>query len=151
MTYNDLRKGRVSRLGHVYLITAVTFERRRYFEDLSLGRCVVHAMRAQDAAGNTSTLAFVIMPDHIHWLFSVSAEVSLAAIMKQVKGTTAHRINALVHSAGPVWQTSFHDHALRRDTSLVNMARYVVANPVRAGLVERIGDYSLWDAVWDMA
>jgi len=28
------------------------------------------------------------------------------------------------------------------------MARYIVANPLRAGLVERIGDYPLWDATW---
>jgi len=27
-------------------------------------------------------------------------------------------------------------------------ARYIVANPLRAGLVERLGDYPLWDAVW---
>jgi hypothetical protein len=28
------------------------------------------------------------------------------------------------------------------------MARYVVANPLRAGLVKRLGDYPLWDAIW---
>ncbi len=40
------------------------------------------------------------------------------------------------------------DHALRKDEDLVHLARYVVANPVRAGLVERLGDYPLWDAQW---
>jgi hypothetical protein len=28
------------------------------------------------------------------------------------------------------------------------MARYIIANPLRAGLVDRIGDYPLWDAMW---
>jgi len=28
------------------------------------------------------------------------------------------------------------------------VARYIVLNPKRAGLVERIGDYSHWDAIW---
>jgi hypothetical protein len=28
------------------------------------------------------------------------------------------------------------------------MARYVVANPLRAGLVQKLGDYPLWDAIW---
>ena len=27
-------------------------------------------------------------------------------------------------------------------------ARYIVANPLRAGLVKQIGDYPLWDAIW---
>ena len=30
----------------------------------------------------------------------------------------------------------------------MKLARYVVANPLRAGLVEKLGDYPLWDAVW---
>jgi putative transposase len=31
---------------------------------------------------------------------------------------------------------------------LRNLARYVVANPLRAGLVDSIRDYPHWDAVW---
>ncbi|MGH8412134.1 MAG: REP-associated tyrosine transposase, partial [Pseudomonas sp.] len=37
---------------------------------------------------------------------------------------------------------------IRRDEDLPAVARYIVANPLRAGLVEKIGDYPLWDAVW---
>jgi REP element-mobilizing transposase RayT len=47
-----------------------------------------------------------------------------------------------------VWQPGYHDHAVRQDEDLRAMARYVVANPVRAGLVKDIGDYPHWDAVW---
>jgi hypothetical protein len=31
---------------------------------------------------------------------------------------------------------------------LRHLARYIIANPIRAGLVERAGDYPLWDACW---
>jgi len=37
---------------------------------------------------------------------------------------------------------------LRNDEDLLDVARYVVANPVRAGLVPRVGDYPFWNAVW---
>jgi len=47
-----------------------------------------------------------------------------------------------------VWQDGFHDHALRREEDLKEVARYIIANPVRAGLVTRVGDYPLWDACW---
>ncbi len=40
------------------------------------------------------------------------------------------------------------DAATMARNNTVKMARYVVANPLRAGLVERIGDYPLWDAIW---
>ena len=41
-----------------------------------------------------------------------------------------------------------HDHAVRSDEDFRALARYVVANPLRAGLVSQIGDYPLWDAAW---
>jgi putative transposase len=37
---------------------------------------------------------------------------------------------------------------LRHEDDLAKLPRYIVANPLRAGLVERVGDYSHWDAVW---
>lgn len=43
---------------------------------------------------------------------------------------------------------SFYDHALREEDDLKGIARYIVANQIRAGLVEKIGDYPHWDAVW---
>jgi hypothetical protein len=49
---------------------------------------------------------------------------------------------------GPVWQPGYHDHALRREEDLVTVSRYLVANPLRAGLVAYIGNYPLWDAIW---
>ena len=49
---------------------------------------------------------------------------------------------------GAVWQPGFHDRALRKNEDLVTASRYIVANPVRAGLVEHIADYPHWDAVW---
>jgi hypothetical protein len=47
-----------------------------------------------------------------------------------------------------VWQSGFHDRALRQEEELQTIARYIVANPLRAGLVKRVGDYAHWDAMW---
>jgi uncharacterized protein with ACT and thioredoxin-like domain len=47
-----------------------------------------------------------------------------------------------------IWQQDFHDHALRMEEDVKSVARYIVANPLRAGLVMKIGDYSHWDAKW---
>lgn len=150
MTYNDLRKGRVSLRGHTYVVTAVTSERRRLFDDFHVSRCAVHAVRTLDTAGHTRTLAYVVMPDHIHWLFELNGDLPLQAIVQRFKGASARQINLLRGSSGRVWQTGFHDHAVRNDESLIDTARYIVSNPLRAGLVQRIGDYSFWDSIWPM-
>ena len=43
--------------------------------------------------------------------------------------------------AGPLWQTGYHDHVLRAEDARLGVARYVLLNPVRAGLVENAEDY----------
>lgn len=145
----DLRKGRVSLPGQYYLVTAVTHDRRTIFNSFQAGRVVVREIRHSGNHGWTDTLAFVVMPDHIHWLFSLVEGISLASVVAGMKRHSARQINDLIKCRGmPVWQRGFHDHALRRDEDVIHVARYIVANPLRAGLVSRIGDYPLWDAVW---
>lgn len=48
----------------------------------------------------------------------------------------------------PVWSRAFHDHAVRREEDLDAMARYVIGNPVRAGLAADVMGYPYWDAAW---
>lgn len=143
-----LRKGRVSLAGQIYLLTMVTQHRRPLFHRYPLARTVVLAMKHRHDARQLHSMAFVLMPDHLHWLVALGDTVPLAKMMASFKGVTAKRINALAGMSGNVWQAGYHDHALRREEDALQAARYIVANPLRAGLVERIGDYPHWDAEW---
>ena len=138
----DLRKGRVSLPGQVYHITTVTHERAPVFSDLYSARLLINALREAQSREEAITLAFVVMPDHMHWLMQLGADASLAKVVSAVKAVTAHGLGRRV------WQDGFHDHALRQEEDLAEAARYIVANPLRTGLVERVGDYPHWDAVW---
>jgi len=91
-------------------------------------------------SGSVESLAWVIMPDHLHWLVQLET-VSLNQLMQRLKSRSAITVNRLRESHGPIWQQGYHDRAVRRDEDLRVVARYVVANPLRAGLVKRIGDY----------
>jgi len=145
----DLRKGRVSLTGHVYLVTAVAHERQPLFTDIKVGRTIVQRMMHSGRVGDTESWAFVVMPDHFHWLLVLAGEKSLSEVIGAVKRHSARQINEIDRCSGrQIWQRGFHDHALRRDEDVAQVARYIVANPLRAGLVKRIGDYPLWDAIW---
>ena len=143
-----LRKGRISQHGAIYLITTNTHERCPFFADFMLGRILAGEMKALHQCNMVDSLAFVIMPDHLHWLFQLQGSLGLSEIVRRLKGRSARGINRQLGRVGTVWQTGFHDHALRNDEDVQGVARYVVANPLRAGLVEQIGDYPLWDAAW---
>lgn len=148
-----LRTGRHSEPGRVYLVTAVTVRRMPVFDNLAHGRAVVAALCGIDADGMAQTLAYVVMPDHLHWLFSLGDGVTLGRVVGLAKGRSARSVNRLRRACDepamtPLWQAGYYDHAVRQDEDIRELARYVVANPIRAGLAERVGEYALWDAAW---
>jgi REP element-mobilizing transposase RayT len=138
----SLRTGRYSEQGRTYLITTVTRHRYPWFRGMNKARCVVNCMREAQQRGLAETLAYVLMPDHLHWLMSLGEVRDLSTVVGVVKSLSAHRAGCRL------WQSGFHDHAVRREEDIVKLARYVVANPLRAGLVGTLRDYPYWDAVW---
>ena len=87
------------------------------------------------------------MPDHLHWLIELHHN-TLSSVMQRTKSRSARAINAQQNSGAQLWQKGYHDRALRYDEDHKKTARYIVANPLRAGLVKRLGDYPHWDALW---
>ena len=142
-----LRAGRFSETQRIYLLTATTENREMLFSDFTGGRLVVAELKTAQQEGLAESLAWVLMPDHLHWLIALQ-QGSLSGLMRRIKGRSAKRVNALSGRQGKLWQDGFHDRALRREEDILPAARYIVANPLRAGLVNRVGDYPLWDSVW---
>lgn len=142
-----LLKGRHSHIGQVYSVTTVTEQRTPILRDFHLGRLVVDQLRSHDQVGHTRSLAWVVMPDHIHWLFELQAR-SLGVVMCQLKSRSSLSLNQTPHSHGRVWQMGYHERAVRQDQDLKTIARYIIFNPVPAGRARRVGEYPLWDAAW---
>jgi putative transposase len=139
----DLRKGRVSQRGRVYLVTIRSAVRRPLFTDLDLGQIVIDEIHQSDLSNSTRTFAFVVMPDHVHWLFELSGDKSLSQVVRYLKGHSSHRINKAQKITVAVWQAGFHDRALRRMERLRDVAYYIINNPVRAGLIKEYSDYPM--------
>lgn len=144
----DLRKGRTVLPGQAYLVTAVTYRRIQLFEDLYAGRIVVRGMMRLEQEGCVTSLAFVLMPDHLHWLFTLHAGQRLGGVMRLLKGRSSFHIGQRCNAGSRLWQAGYHDHALRSEENILPAARYLLANPLRAGLVRSLGEYPHWDAVW---
>lgn len=130
------------------MITATTIDRTPFFTDFAIARLLVLELKRLHEEERVSSLAWVIMPDHLHWLLQMRSGEAVSDIMRYVKGRSARQINIALQRQGPVWQRDYYDHAIRRAEDARKLARYIVSNPLRAGLVKEIGDYPLWDAVW---
>jgi putative transposase len=144
---HDLRKGRVSVAGQTYHVTCATAERRRLFDDFWLARVAMRRFGTVDASGETTTHAFMLMPDHMHWLFTLNSG-TLSRAVARAKTLSSRDVRALRGDLASIWQKDYYDHALRTDEAFRGIGEYIVANPLRAELVNSPGDYPHWFAEW---
>ncbi len=144
---HKLRVGRYAEVSRIYLLTSNTHQRRPVFGDFALGKLVADQFQNAQDSGLVNSLAWVVMPDHFHWLIELRRG-SLSELMQKTKSMSTRSVRQATANNSVLWQRGFHDRALRKEDDLVKMARYVVANPLRAGLVEKLSEYPLWGATW---
>jgi len=143
-----LTKGRRSITGQVYLITACTKNREPLFTNFNLARIVVNHMMKAQQRGDLIFISWVIMPDHFHFLISLEGDSNLSDVIGYIKGTTSHQICKGLNRQGGIWQAGFHDHAIHNEENVIDAARYIVANPLRAGIVKSLKQYPHWDSIY---
>lgn len=143
-----LRRVRSSLASHACLVTVLTHARRPLFLDRELARAVARLSSDRAQWRGARVLCWVLMPDHWHGIVESEHHESLPDLVRRFKQASAAEANRDRRATGNVWACGYHEHALRYEEDLVGVARYVVENPLRAGIVDRIGDWPYWDAVW---
>ncbi|MDI6858258.1 MAG: transposase [Dehalococcoidia bacterium] len=87
--------------------------------------------------------AFVVMPDHFHFIASLSEGETVSRLMHSLKSYTANEINRRRGERCALWQQGSYSHGIRDERDLVARVKYVEANPVRAALASSIEEYEL--------
>ncbi len=78
--------------------------------------------------------AWVIMPNHIHFLATPLENIELSQIAHSIKSFTAHEANKLLKRTGQFWQHEPFDRYIRNRKHFVSVVRYIENNPVKSGL-----------------
>ncbi|MBN8727317.1 MAG: transposase [Xanthomonadales bacterium] len=146
--HRALRRGRFSATGQVYFLTTTTTRRMPLFCDWESALLACRTIADPQTWGDARLLCWVLMPDHWHGLVRIGERDPLPFVASRFKACISRAVRGGPYGPAPVWARAYHDRALRRDDDLVTMARYVILNPVRAGLVSRVNDYPFWDAMW---
>lgn len=81
-------------------------------------------------------LTYCLMPNHVHLLVDATHE-QLSAAMRHVNGVYAQRFNREHGYRGHLLQGRFKAKPIADEGHLAEAVRYIVMNPVRAGLCER--------------
>jgi len=119
-----------------YFITVSCRERGRNHLALpSVAKALLETVRHRNNSLIWYAHVALLMPDHIHLLISFpQSEKRLQIIVSKWKGWAAKSLKI-------DWQRDFFEHRLRKEENFRQKADYILANPVRAGLVEKEQDW----------
>ena len=128
---------------HRHFLTICTHARTRHFVDAgsvdATRLLIFHTARERDVA----VLAYCFMPDHLHLVIEGVTENAdprkFVAFAKQRTGYMFAR-----RTGQHLWQRNYFDRTLRNEDSLAAVVRYVIDNPIRAGLVSAPDAYPYW-------
>jgi len=122
-----------------YSLTLACAHRRAVFVDKCVVENCIEALRSGAEKRGVAVLAYCFMPDHLHLLVEGGAGSDVPQFVKDFKQRTSYAYRRV--SGEALWQKSYYDHVLRREEDVREAARYVVGNPVRAGLVKAARDH----------
>ncbi|TMM46397.1 REP-associated tyrosine transposase [Colwellia ponticola] len=149
MSWSELRKGRISQAQGEYFITFNSYNKRPYFNNFDLACLFCQYISVHETKYQCTWLTWVLMPDHFHGLLRLNVnDPGLSQVVGALRGASSFIITKKLNGDNKLWQPSFYDRALRIEDDRKNIARYIIANPLRKKLVNHIGDYPFWNSIY---
>jgi putative transposase len=125
---------------HRYSLTFCTDRRRHLFTTAAVVDLVLsHISRAATENG-FAVVAYCFMPDHLHLLVEGQSDGSdCKRFITRAKQYSGFYYSKALRSA--LWQRYGFEHVLRDEEITPVVAKYILENPIRAGMVRRVEDY----------
>lgn len=120
----------------------------RWLESPNVAAVVAKAIHNCDGK-EYELYAHCIMSNHVHMVFSIESapahnkrtevrstynQYLITKILRRLKGSSAREANKILNRAGDFWQHESYDHVIRDGNELERVIKYVLDNPVKAGL-----------------
>ena len=122
---------------HRYSLTFCTDRRRAVFLSKNVVDLVLSQISRAATEREFAVITYCFMHDHLHLLVhgqSKSADCKgFIALSKQYSGYYYSK-----EFPGKLWQRYSYERTLRKDEDTLTVAKYILENPVRAKLVERV-------------
>jgi putative transposase len=125
---------------HRYFLTFCCNRRRDVFVDAEVVAAALEQILRSSTRYQFAVIAYCFMPDHLHLLVEGRADdADLIAFARDIKQRTGYHWPG--KADGVLWQDGYYERALRDDEQTLTVVKYILENPVRAGLVREPRDY----------
>ena len=136
--------------GRVFIVTICTADRRAVFLDVDFGLECVRILERLRAERGNPVFAYCLMPDHVHLVVGVHEGSPLPRFVQSWKSICVAAWKAR-GGRRSFWQRGYHERAMRWREDLKAACLYVLANPVRKGLVREWREYPLCGSLeWEL-
>ena len=135
---------RIEYPGAVYHVTARGNARMPVFENNADREDFIKLIEAATERFKWRCYAYCLMDNHYHLLVE-TVDGNLSIGMRHINGVYTQQFNRTHHRVGHLFQGRFKSILVDRDEYLLELCRYIVLNPLRAGMVERPEDY-VWSS-----
>jgi REP-associated tyrosine transposase len=116
-----------------YFVSTQTAGRKPFFRHERWARLLVSTIEHYSKE-NFTLHAYVVMPDHLHFL--ISPAESLEKAMQMIKGGFSFRAKRELDWKFDIWQPGFTDHRIRDEEDWNRHLEYIKQNPIDAKLAE---------------
>ncbi|HLA84396.1 MAG TPA: transposase [Thermoguttaceae bacterium] len=140
--------------GGTFFFSVVTYHRARFLTTPLARQCLRDAMERVRKTRPFDIVAIVLLPDHLHTVWSMPPDDSdysvrwqkikegfskayLSAGGKEIGSTVSRRRQ----QQRGLWQKRFWEHTCRDEDAIKKCVDYLHYNPVKHGLVGRVQDY----------
>jgi len=147
-----MRYRRAITKGGTFFFTLVTYHRRPLFDDAENIHLLRNVMREVKAAHPFTIEAFVLLPDHLHCIWTLpELDSNFSMRWRLIKAYFTRRCPkkykyfstiARKHKDEQcIWQRRFWEHQIRNEKDLIKHVEYIHYNPVKHGYVKTVSEW----------
>jgi putative transposase len=131
----------IVRTSRTFFVTTKTSMGRALLQSDRNAGLLIDVLRSYVADKKFKVHDFVVMPDHVHLLITVSGEMSIEKAVQFIKGGFSFRLKEELGYCGEVWQKGFSEVRVNDEDSFAKRREYIAQNPVKRGLVSEPEEY----------
>lgn len=124
-----------------FFVTSRALEGRNLLQGERNATLLIDVMGSYVAAGQFKIHDFVVMPNHVHILMTVTGKMTIEKAVGMIKGNFSYRLKKEFGYLGEIWQRGFSEDRVDNRKSFLAHREYIEKNPVKAGLVAGAEDY----------
>lgn len=127
--------------GHYYHLYNRGCNRENLFREPENYRYALYLMGKYAGVVHTSIIAYVLMPNHYHFLVRQDGDLPANRLTQYAFNTYSKAFNLRYERSGTLFESQGKVIYIDKEKYLLHLCRYIHANPIKAGLVEKLEDW----------